>query len=66
MDAEETEADRRLNAVCDECGPAVASRVMISLPSGGILSYCLHHTNEHRERLYAIGALLVPLGGAEL
>lgn len=48
-------------ASCDSCGPSVRARVVAALPSGGVLAYCFHHGNKHREALEGQGALLVEL-----
>lgn len=48
---------------CDECGPAVRAKVIVCLPSGGLLAYCWHHGNQHRAALDAIGAVLYPIEG---
>lgn len=47
---------------CDECGPSVGARVIVSLPSGNVLFYCRHHATEHMASLKALGAFLYPLG----
>lgn len=41
---------------CDSCGAAAKSQ--ITLKSGGILLFCGHHTDTHREKLVAQGATI--------
>lgn len=48
-------------AYCDGCGPSVRARMVAALPSGGVLAYCFHHGNKHRQALEAQGALIVEL-----
>lgn len=45
---------------CDRCGPAVAAPKIVSLPSGGVLTFCLHCTSEFRAKLEADGAIIYP------
>jgi hypothetical protein len=61
-DAPDTEDYSR--AYCDGkgCGVAkVRARIVAALPSGGVLAYCFHHGNKHRQALEQLGALLVEL-----
>jgi hypothetical protein len=46
-----TNADR-----CDRCG--VAARTRVTLPTGGELLFCGHHTRAHAPRLLDLGAML--------
>jgi len=41
---------------CDRCG--AAAMVEATLPTGGELRFCGHHTREHGDRLLEIGANL--------
>jgi hypothetical protein len=41
---------------CDRCGAAARTRV--TLPGGGELLFCGHHTRAHADRLRTLGALL--------
>lgn len=53
---------------CDDraCGIAVAAKVIVCLPSGGVLTYCQHHANEYQAKLEDGGAVLFQIaGGAE-
>jgi hypothetical protein len=43
---------------CDRCG--AEAKVLALLRTGGELLFCGHHTREHRLRLGAIGAALIP------
>lgn len=47
---------------CDECGPAVTARELVSLPNGGMLTYCGHHANMYRQTLTDRGAYLYTIG----
>jgi len=42
--------------LCDECGPYVRARYVITLPSGLILTYCGSHYTRHRIALERISA----------
>jgi hypothetical protein len=42
----------------------VAARIIVSLASGGILTYCRHHANEYREALIGKGARLYDMDEA--
>lgn len=53
--------DTTLTAHCDQCDVPVTGIFMASLPSGGCLVWCLHHTNVNREALLAAGGLLYAL-----
>jgi len=44
---------------CDQCGPAVSAKFIVSLPSGGLLQYCGHCADVHAEKLEELGALLI-------
>lgn len=46
------------DATCDQCGPAVKAKFIISLPSGNWLTYCIHCTNVHKEALEKMGAYI--------
>jgi hypothetical protein len=46
-----TNADR-----CDRCG--VAARTRVTLPTGGELLFCGHHTRAHAPQLLDLGAML--------
>lgn len=46
---------------CDECGPSVAAKELVALPSGRRLTFCGHCANFHRAKLEATGALLYPI-----
>lgn len=46
---------------CDACGPAVSAKVIVSLPSGRVLTYCYHHGNAYKVALDAQGALMLSL-----
>lgn len=51
-------------AYCDGkgCGIAKVRALFVSaLPDGGVLCWCLHHTNIHRRALEEQGALIVEL-----
>jgi hypothetical protein len=41
---------------CDRCGAAAQTRV--TLPTGGELLFCGHHTRAHASRLHTLGAVL--------
>jgi hypothetical protein len=43
---------------CDRCG--AEAKVLALLRTGGELLFCGHHAREHRPRLGAIGAELIP------
>jgi hypothetical protein len=43
---------------CDRCG--AQAKVLALLRTGGELLFCGHHAREHRPRLGAIGAALIP------
>lgn len=47
--------DTLSQSFCDECGPAVRARVVVSLPSGNALSWCMHHATKHRDAVRALG-----------
>ena len=40
---------------CDRCGAAAKTRA--SLPAGGELLFCGHHTRTHADRLRELGAV---------
>lgn len=48
-------------ATCDACGTSVRARGVVSLPSGRVLTYCLHHLTRYRSAAEAMGALVVEL-----
>ena len=57
--------DTTKTATCDGlgCGDAkVPARVTVALPSGGVLVFCQHHANQHREALTTTGAFMYTLG----
>lgn len=39
---------------CDRCGPNVAAKVTITLPSGKTLEFCEHCANKHHAALIAL------------
>jgi hypothetical protein len=41
---------------CDRCGAAAKTRA--TLPSGGELLFCDHHTRKYSDRLYQLDAAL--------
>ena len=49
---------------CDQCGPAVKARFVVTLPAGNVLAYCGHHATEHRDALQAHGAFIYELAMA--
>lgn len=52
-------------AFCDDrgCGnmAKVQARVVVAMPSGGVLCFCFHHANKYRVNLETMGALIVEL-----
>lgn len=46
---------------CDQCGPAVRARFVVTLPAGNVLSYCNHHATEYLAALQASGAFIYEL-----
>ena len=42
---------------CDRCG--AQGRVLVMLPSGGLLLFCAHHAHANAEGLSAAGATVV-------
>lgn len=46
---------------CDECGPAVAAKERVTLPSGRTLTYCTHHATVHMVGLIRANAIVTPI-----
>ena len=55
-----------MQQTCDQCGVGVRACIIVSLPSGGVLLYCRHHANEHREALTGRGARLYDMDETEV
>lgn len=41
---------------CDQCGPSVVAYIIVEMPSGLPLSYCIHHGREYEGSLLDQGA----------
>lgn len=46
---------------CDQCGPAVAAKERVFLPSGRTLTYCAHCATTHMVALTKANATLHPI-----